>query len=161
MPVDPRRGAGYGGRGTTFPFGANVVDVPAAEIAKESIDCILFQTRQNWERDQHEILSPVQRRLPRIHLQHDPPWNEPTEERHWSDDPGEMLNASRDDQRSCVTAGLSGRGGWRRAERLRQNDAPIAAVTIPSATSSASGRSASIRLWGRADRGSPAVSGNG
>ncbi|HXD87563.1 MAG TPA: glycosyltransferase [Urbifossiella sp.] len=91
LPVDPRRGAGYGGRGTTFPFGANVIDVPAAEIAKESIDCVLFQTRQNWERDQHEILSAAQRRLPRIYLQHDPPWNEPTEERHWSDDPDGLL----------------------------------------------------------------------
>lgn len=91
LPVDPGRGPGFGGRGTTFPFGSNVVDIPAEEIRNETFDCILFQTRQNWERDRHEILSPEQRRLPRIYLQHDPPWREPTEERHWFDDPDGLL----------------------------------------------------------------------
>ena len=91
VPVDPARGAGYGGRGTTFPFGPNVVEVPAAEVRNERLDCVLFQTRQNWETDQHEILSPAQRRLPRVYLQHDPPWGDPVNERHWSDDPDGLL----------------------------------------------------------------------
>jgi len=91
LPFDSSRGPGYGGRGATFPFGRNVVEVPADEIKREKLDCILFQTRRNWERDQHEILSPVQRRLPRIYLQHDPPWEDPTNERHSSDDPDGVL----------------------------------------------------------------------
>jgi hypothetical protein len=91
LPVDPARGAGYGGRGSTFPFGPNVVEVPADEVRREWIDCVLFQTRQNWERDQHDILTPAQRRLPRVYLQHDPPWDNPINERHWSDDPDGLL----------------------------------------------------------------------
>jgi hypothetical protein len=37
LPVDPGRGPGYGGRGTTFPFGSNVVEVPADEIRREKL----------------------------------------------------------------------------------------------------------------------------
>jgi hypothetical protein len=91
LPLDPSRGAGYGGRGRTFPFGDNVVEVPADEILNEQFDCILFQTRKNWETDQYDILSPAQRRLPRIYLQHDPPWDDPVNERHWFDDPDGLL----------------------------------------------------------------------
>jgi len=91
LPVAPKMGEGYGGRGTTFPFGPNVHDVPVEEIRNEDFDCILFQTRKNYEVDQFEILSPEQRRLPRIYLQHDPPWENPTEQRHWVDDPDVLL----------------------------------------------------------------------
>jgi glycosyltransferase involved in cell wall biosynthesis len=91
LPFDPVRGAGYGGRGSTFPFGANVVEIPAGEVRNESLDCVLFQTRQNWERDQHDILLQAQRRLPRIYLQHDPPWEDPVNEQHWSNDPEGLL----------------------------------------------------------------------
>jgi hypothetical protein len=91
LPYDPARGPGYGGRGTTFPFGPNVVEVPADAVKRERLDLVLFQTRQNWERDQHDILSAEQRRLPRVYLQHDPPWADPVNERHWFDDPGGLL----------------------------------------------------------------------
>ncbi|MDB5310462.1 MAG: rfaG [Gemmataceae bacterium] len=91
LPVDPAPGPGYGGRGTTFPFGPNVVEVPAAEVRRERLDCVLFQTRQNYETDQYDVLSPDQRRLPRAYLQHDPPWADPVNERHWFDDPGGLL----------------------------------------------------------------------
>jgi glycosyltransferase involved in cell wall biosynthesis len=91
LPYDPSRGPGYGGRGATFPFGPNVVEVPADMLKREHLDCILFQSRQNWEHDQHEILSPAQRRLPCVYLQHDPPWEDPANERHWSDDPDGLL----------------------------------------------------------------------
>ena len=60
LPVDPALGAGYGGRGSTFPFGSNVIEVPAGEIRNEQLDCVLFQTRKNWEQDQYDILSPAQ-----------------------------------------------------------------------------------------------------
>jgi hypothetical protein len=91
LPVDPARGAGYGGRGSAFPFGPNVVEVPADEVRHEPLDCVLFQNRQNWEHDRYDILSPAQRRLPRVYVQHDPPWADPVNERHRFDDPDGLL----------------------------------------------------------------------
>lgn len=91
LPVGPARGPGYGGRGTTFAFGPNVVEVPADEVRNEQLDCVLFQTRRNWETDQHDILSPAQRRLPRVFLQHDPPWEDPVNQVHWFQDPDGLL----------------------------------------------------------------------
>src|SRR5262249_37849630 len=85
------RHAGYGGRGRTFPFGPNVIDVPAEQVKTLEVDCFLFQTRKNYEVDQYEILSEAQRRLPRVYLEHDPPWGGPTETPHWFDDPAGQL----------------------------------------------------------------------
>jgi hypothetical protein len=82
---------GYGGRGTTFPFGPNVHDVPADAVRGLEFDCILFQCRRNYEFDQFDILSAAQRRLPRIYLEHDTPPGDPTAARHWFDDPGGLL----------------------------------------------------------------------
>jgi histidinol-phosphate phosphatase family protein len=73
LPVRAGGGEGYGGRGRTFPFGSNVHDVPAEAVRDRTFDCVLFQTRKNYEADQYEVLSPAQRRLPRIYLEHDPP----------------------------------------------------------------------------------------
>src|SRR5689334_4500830 len=81
LPVKAGGGEGYGGRGRTFPFGDNVHDVPVEEVRHRNFDCILFQTRRNYETDQHEILSDSQRRLPRIYLEHDPPQEHPTDQR--------------------------------------------------------------------------------
>jgi hypothetical protein len=91
LPVKPGRAEGYGGRGHTFPFGPNVHDVPAEAVRDLTIDCVLYQTRRNFDVDGPEILSDAQRRLPRIYLQHDPPWEDPVNELHWSDDPGGLL----------------------------------------------------------------------
>jgi hypothetical protein len=82
---------GYGGRGRTFPFGPNVHDVPADAVRDLQLDCILFQCRRNYDVDQFDILSPAQRRLPRIYLEHDTPPGDPTSARHWFDDPGGSL----------------------------------------------------------------------
>jgi glycosyltransferase involved in cell wall biosynthesis len=90
LPVRPGV-PGYGGRGETFPFGPNVHDVPAEAVRDLDLDCVLFQTRRNYEQDQYDILSDEQRRLPRICLEHDPPWGDPTQTRHWYDDPGGLL----------------------------------------------------------------------
>ena len=43
LPVKPGRIAGYGGRGTTFPFGANVHNVPADSVRDLELDVVLFQ----------------------------------------------------------------------------------------------------------------------
>jgi len=82
---------GYGGRGTTFPFGDNVHDVPAEEVRHRDFDCILFQHRRNYEIDQLDTLSPAQRRLPRICIENDPPLESPTDTRHYIDDSNVLL----------------------------------------------------------------------
>jgi hypothetical protein len=87
LPVKPGRHEGYGGRGESFTWPDNVHDVPADEVRSMEFDCILFQSRQNYLRDQFEILSRAQQRLPRIHLEHDPPREHPTDTRHPVDDP--------------------------------------------------------------------------
>jgi hypothetical protein len=68
-----------------------VVEVPADEVAATDVDVVLFQSHRNWTEDQHGILSPAQRRLPRIFLEHDPPRASPTDTRHPVDDPGVLL----------------------------------------------------------------------
>lgn len=82
---------GSGGRGDTFLFGPNVHDIPADTVREEDFDLILFQNRQNYEVDQYELLSDEQRRLPKVYIQHDPPWEDPTDELHWFDDPNGLL----------------------------------------------------------------------
>jgi len=69
----PGRPTGYGGRCGPFPFGPNVHDLPAERAREREFDCILFQEDHHWEKDQYEFLSPAQRALPRIYLEHDPP----------------------------------------------------------------------------------------
>lgn len=91
LPVKPGRPEGYGGRGTTFPFPDRVRDVPADAVREAEFDCVLFQTRRNYQIDQHEILSEAQKRLPRIYLEHDPPRVHPTDTRHWFKDPDGLL----------------------------------------------------------------------
>lgn len=94
LPVQPRT-PGYGGRGDTFPFGDNVHDVPADEVKRLPFDLILYQHRNNLDRDQHEVLSAEQRRLPRIYLEHDPPLDHPTEQEHWfQEDDGLLVHVT-------------------------------------------------------------------
>ena len=91
VPVKPGRPPGFGGLGTTFPFGDHVREVAADRLRHEQFDCILFQSRQNYETDQYELLSPEQQRLPRVYLEHDPPREHPTDTRHPVDDPDVLL----------------------------------------------------------------------
>lgn len=91
IPVTPDKKAGYTGRGTTFPFGNNVIEVPAAEVKNMNFDCILFQSKKNWVTDQYEILSEQQRQLPRIYLEHDPPLQHPTDTQHTMNDPDVVM----------------------------------------------------------------------
>src|SRR3954467_9163774 len=91
LPVKPGRHEGYGGRGESFPWSDNVHEVPAEEVASLELDCILFQSRKNYEHDRFEILSRAQQKLPRIYLEHDPPREHPTDTRHPVDDAETLL----------------------------------------------------------------------
>ena len=82
IPVTTDRSEGYVGRGETFPFGNNVIEVPAAEVKDLELDCIIYQTNKNFLVDQYEILSLAQRQLPRIYLEHDPPHEHPVNASH-------------------------------------------------------------------------------
>lgn len=91
IPVDTEKSEGYYGRGETFPFGDNVIEVNAADVKNMQFDCILFQTNKNYLFDQFEILSEEQKKLPRIYLEHDPPAKHPTDTRHVVNDPDVLL----------------------------------------------------------------------
>ena len=92
LPVKPGRPEGYGGRSPGFPWRDSLRDVPAERVREMAFDCVLHQSHRNWEVDRWEILSPEQRALPRIVLEHDPPLEHPTEQRHpAADDPGALL----------------------------------------------------------------------
>lgn len=82
IPVNEKRNEGYYGRGQTFLFGNNVIEVPASEVKEHSFDCILFQSERNLRIDQFEILSEEQRQLPRIYLEHNAPEPHPTNSNH-------------------------------------------------------------------------------
>lgn len=87
IPVDEAKSNGYAGRGETFPFGANVIEVEAEDVKNLELDLILFQDDDNYLLHQYEILSEHQRTLPKIYLEHDPPWGHPTDTLHLIQDP--------------------------------------------------------------------------
>lgn len=83
--------AGYGGRSGHIPWGDNVFDMPVSDVARHEFDCILFQDDDQYLKDQYEFLTPAQRNLPRIYLEHDPPLDHPTDMPHPVDDPDVLL----------------------------------------------------------------------
>ena len=91
IPVTKEKQEGYYGKGDTFPFGDNVIEVPAEEVKNLEFDCVLFQSNKNWLVDQYEILNETQRALPRIYLEHDPPRHSPTDTRHVVNDPDVLI----------------------------------------------------------------------
>ncbi|HEX8061008.1 MAG TPA: glycosyltransferase family 1 protein, partial [Cyclobacteriaceae bacterium] len=86
IPVKEKVIEGYYGRGKTFPFGNNVIEVPVSQLSELKFDCILFQTHKNYLEDQFEILTHQQRHLPAVYLEHDPPWKDPANTRHIFED---------------------------------------------------------------------------
>jgi glycosyltransferase involved in cell wall biosynthesis len=73
IPVNDRKNEGYYGRGKTFLFGDNVIEVPVAKVKSLQFDVILFQSEKNFRIDQYEILSAEQRKLPAVYLEHNAP----------------------------------------------------------------------------------------
>jgi hypothetical protein len=90
LPVKPGAPEGYGGRGD-WGFPASVRDVPAERVRETDIDLILFQSSRNLSVDANELLSPAQRRLPRVYLEHNTPYPDPVDSRHPFADPGGLL----------------------------------------------------------------------
>lgn len=82
IPVNEKRNEGYYGRGETFSFGDNVIEVPASQVKDLSFDCILFQSEKNFRIDQYEILSEEQRHLPAVYLEHNAPAPHPVDSTH-------------------------------------------------------------------------------
>nr|ABI15640.1 glycosyl transferase [consortium cosmid clone pGZ1] len=78
----PGHPPGHAGRTGSLPWGANVHEVPAAEVSAGEFDCVLYQSRRHWDEDRLRWLSPAQRSLPAIYLEHDPPQQHPTATRH-------------------------------------------------------------------------------
>jgi hypothetical protein len=87
----PGRPPGYGGRCGHIPWGDNVHDLPVEYARAQQLDCIIFQDDDQYEKDQYAFLSPAQRALPRIYIEHDPPRGHPSDTRHPVDDPGVLL----------------------------------------------------------------------
>ncbi|MDP9375347.1 MAG: glycosyltransferase [Chloroflexota bacterium] len=91
LPVKPGRPEGYGGRGPTFDLPPRVREVPAERVRDLDLDLVIYQTPKNWSEDAPEILSPAQRRLPAIYLEHNTPKPDAVNTRHPLDDPGVLL----------------------------------------------------------------------
>jgi glycosyltransferase involved in cell wall biosynthesis len=91
LPYKNSTEEGYGGRTSSFPWGDNVVNVPAENVKDLEFDVILFQSKKNYLEDQFLILSNEQRALPKIYLEHDPPREVPTDTKHIVDDPETLL----------------------------------------------------------------------
>ena len=91
IPVNKEKSDRNIGRGETFPFGDNVIELPVEDIPETSFDCILFQHKENYTKDQYHILTEEQRRLPRIYVEHDPPWEHPTNTKHIVHDPDVLV----------------------------------------------------------------------
>ncbi len=91
LPVKEGRPAGYGGKGATFEWPDWVFEVPAERVRDLQLDLILYQSLPNYEVDQHEILTPAQRELPRIYLEHNVPRPHAVATQHPVDDPNILL----------------------------------------------------------------------
>jgi hypothetical protein len=78
----PGRPPGYGGRAGHLPWGPNVHDMPIEAAKSHQFDCIVFQDDHQYLHDQHRYFTAAQRRLPQIYIEHDPPRQNPTDERH-------------------------------------------------------------------------------
>lgn len=89
--TDAQRSVHHTGRSGTLPWGDNVHEAPLERLAGMAFDVVLYQSRDAWDVDRLQWLTPAQRALPRIVLEHDPPQQHPTDTPHWCDDPGALL----------------------------------------------------------------------
>jgi glycosyltransferase involved in cell wall biosynthesis len=91
LPVKPGRPEGYGGRGPASDLPGYAREVPAERVRELELDLVIYQTPTNYFADGPAILSPAQRRLPAIYLEHNTPRPDPVATRHPIDDPDLLL----------------------------------------------------------------------
>jgi Glycosyl transferases group 1 len=91
LPVRPGRPHGYGGRNGSFPWPDTVREVPVGHLRDVEVDAVVYQAHDHWVVDRHEVLSPAQRAVPQIVIEHDPPRGSPTDTRHPVDDPDALV----------------------------------------------------------------------
>jgi glycosyltransferase involved in cell wall biosynthesis len=92
VPVREGRPEGYAGLPPGGPpWPDSLREVRAEDVPGLELDLVLTQTHDQWLRERDVLLSPAQRRLPRIHLEHDPPRRHPVDQRHPVDDPDALL----------------------------------------------------------------------
>ena len=83
IPVQADGPAGYAPLGHKIPWTENVVQIDPADIAKQHFDCVIYQSRSAYEDDSLRLLTPSQRALPSIYIEHDPPRPFPVDTEHW------------------------------------------------------------------------------
>ncbi|HET7036361.1 MAG TPA: glycosyltransferase [Thermomicrobiaceae bacterium] len=91
LPVKPGKPEGYGGRGPTFDLPEYVREVPTERVRDLDLDLVIYQTPKNYFEDGPAILSPAQRALPAIYLEHNTPKPGACDTRHPIDDPSLLL----------------------------------------------------------------------
>jgi hypothetical protein len=91
LVTKPGHPPGYGGKAGLLPWGGNVHEINADDVRNQEFDVILYQHKQHWEHDREQVLSAAQQRLPRVYIEHDPPQDNPFEQRHWVDDRDALL----------------------------------------------------------------------
>lgn len=69
----------------------NVRFVGAEEARRQKPDVILFQRPQHYLDEQYELLTPAQRRAPKVYLEHEPPREHPVDSRHVVSDAGVVV----------------------------------------------------------------------
>lgn len=91
LPTKPGKPEGYGGRGPTYSWSPKTFDVPAEEVRDLDLDLVIYQSGKNYFEDAWEILTPEQRSLPAIYLEHNTPQGRIPDMVHPVNDPGVLL----------------------------------------------------------------------
>lgn len=87
LVVKPGHPPGYAGKVGSLPWGDNVHEVPMEALAGHMFDAVLYQSHLHFN-ERERLLSPAQRALPAVFLEHDPPQQHPTATRHPAADSG-------------------------------------------------------------------------
>lgn len=82
IPVRRDGMPGYSPLGNKIPWGRNITEIPAEEIATQEFDCVIYQSRAAYEEDAPLLLTAAQRALPSIYIEHDPPRPYPVDTVH-------------------------------------------------------------------------------
>src|SRR5690625_2728795 len=73
IPIMPDNRPGYAAIGAGLPWGANITMVQAQDVRHHDFDCIIYQSRSVYEHDRELLLTPEQRSLPCVYIEHNPP----------------------------------------------------------------------------------------